>query len=651
MLSASFKTSENPASFLKSAKGSSEQPTVKALSITVPTTDPNATDVTTNFDGKIGDATKSYIVPVGKEYNGSISTENSGLGGKIFIEGHWTVPSDQKLIYFTLVVQKGGSITFANENTKIKSRGQIIVAEGGSVENGTFDLESDGNGPSDKAIINYGTLKSKTINIGQYWVLENHGDLTAADIFSSNNSNTKIENWKTLTVDRLTYTGSQNTLINHGDVTIKEYFKSENTSNITIRNEGSLTTKNFTLTNGSSSIVNNCTFVVTNELKLRGTTVEVGEESLLSASTIDVANSKFNLYSNAMVIANAANFKNEGTTYVSGLGAKRSLMKLSAIYHQGWGPFSAKGNLTIFYKTLKEDGQGNVITSPAEYVDSENAAPSIVPSTCNGNGNVVEPGVPLEPEIKPVVLGTYSYAFEDNWPLYGDYDMNDLVTDISLTREQTKDNKLAKLTINAKVRALGATKRLGAAIQLDGVPASNIKSVVHSKNSLVGNNTFLLNAAGVENNQTYAVIPLCDDVHQAFGIENKFFINTTPDDPRVSPIDISIVVEFNTPVNLLTNEDLNVFIVTAGYKSARTEVHLNGKIPTDRANRSLFTSGNLKSETQPYRSHENLVWGLCIPESFDYPNEWQKITNVYSQFKPWAESSGGTNIEWYKNKK
>lgn len=80
----------------------------------------------------------------------------------------------------------------------------------------------------------------------------------------------------------------------------------------------------------------------------------------------------------------------------------------------------------------------------------------------------------------------YAYLFEDQWPLYGDYDMNDLVLIVKERKISiNKSNKAEEFTLSLDLSAAGATKSIGAAIMLDGVPASTITQPVEfSDNSL-----------------------------------------------------------------------------------------------------------------------------------------------------------------------
>ncbi|UZJ65398.1 LruC domain-containing protein [Sphingobacterium sp. KU25419] len=186
------------------------------------------------------------------------------------------------------------------------------------------------------------------------------------------------------------------------------------------------------------------------------------------------------------------------------------------------------GNLEIACSDHTVNGQWNtyyVINSPAKLVAYDKSTVVIAGTSCNAGGNNAPGGNPTDQTVTEVNLGTYSYAFEDNWPNKGDYDMNDFVVDMNITKLQNATNKVTKVVLKGKLRSVGASKRLAAAVQLDGVTAGNVKSVTYSKKDLVGAN-LKLSANGTETGQTNAVVAIVDDAHKAFGVSDTRFIST-----------------------------------------------------------------------------------------------------------------------------
>lgn len=113
---------------------------------------------------------------------------------------------------------------------------------------------------------------------------------------------------------------------------------------------------------------------------------------------------------------------------------------------------------------------------------------------------------------KEYSLGRYTYAFEDLWPNFGDYDMNDivLITEASL---HVKNNFVTKAVLKCRLAAIGATRRIAAAVQLDRVAPNPINRIEYSTRTNFTENLFQTNANGTEQGQSLAVVPLFDNAH------------------------------------------------------------------------------------------------------------------------------------------
>ena len=216
-----------------------------------------------------------------------------------------------------------------------------------------------------------------------------------------------------------------------------------------------------------------------------------------------------------------------------------------------------------------------------------------------------------------------------------------------------KDNKAEEFTLSLDLSAAGATKSIGAAIMLDGVPASAItQPVVFSDNSLAKN--FNVNSNKIENGQDYAVIPLFDDAHNALGRDRYEQINTIKDhSANTNPKNISFTIKFSNPISVdeLNINKLNVFIFVEGNRNQRKEIHIVGYQPTKLANTDLFGGNNDDSSTSRkryYISKDNLAWGIMVPTDFKWPLEYMNIKSAYSLFESWVTSGGTKNEEWWK---
>ena len=232
--------------------------------------------------------------------------------------------------------------------------------------------------------------------------------------------------------------------------------------------------------------------------------------------------------------------------------------------------------------------------------------------------------------------------------------MNDVVMDVTPTYMTNSENKVTQLRLDVVLRALGATKRLAVGLQLDGIYPSMITNVTRSSKVGVNETVFPTDKTkGLENGQTFAVIPIFDIAFEALGKSSPEITNTIKGGGNSgSSMSVPITVIFNTPVDIesLSIDKFNLFLVNGGYTSSRDEIHLSGYQPTDKANTSKFGAADDNSNSgRLYTSQNNMIWGLAIPGSSSYPTEWTSIRLAFPQFQDWVLSGGGSNKTWYNN--
>ncbi|MEF1342304.1 LruC domain-containing protein, partial [Vibrio rotiferianus] len=73
-------------------------------------------------------------------------------------------------------------------------------------------------------------------------------------------------------------------------------------------------------------------------------------------------------------------------------------------------------------------------------------------------------------------------AFEDRWPLMGDYDFNDVVWRYRVTELLNGQRELKTITVDYTLQAMGAGYSNGFAVKLPNVDSSNVASVTVTKN-------------------------------------------------------------------------------------------------------------------------------------------------------------------------
>ncbi|MEM8893542.1 MAG: LruC domain-containing protein [Bacteroidota bacterium] len=231
-----------------------------------------------------------------------------------------------------------------------------------------------------------------------------------------------------------------------------------------------------------------------------------------------------------------------------------------------------------------------------------------------------------------------SLAFEDQWPIKGDYDLNDLVVDYNFKFITNTANKAVSIETKLKVRAVGALFHNGFGIELPIDPGL-VSGVSSDKVSV--------NLA-VEQDATNATIMIFEDAHSF--MNSSGHINTIMNQAKVDAREIIFTIDFTEPVAMssLGYAPFNPFITANGDRTV--EIHLPDYSPTSKANLSLLGTAHDKSNAGTsvyYKSYNNLPWAINLPESFDYPVEFTSIEKAHLMFKTWAESGDNEYKDWY----
>lgn len=245
------------------------------------------------------------------------------------------------------------------------------------------------------------------------------------------------------------------------------------------------------------------------------------------------------------------------------------------------------------------------------------------------------------------VFGTL--AFEDNWPGFGDYDMNDLVVGYNIREITNENDQIIRIEMTHKIRAIGGVLRTGFGYQFPFNPDA-IQSVTGQRLS-TGKVTNL--PSGAEAGQDRAVVILWD--------------NSTENMPTFSNVIRGRFNEYDVMESVITltvplersqvgSAPYNPFIFIHGTRNGEPfggrghEVHLKGMPPTSLADTSLF--GTASDITDPmrgifYTSREGLNWAINVPVPLVHPLSQVPITEAFTNFKPWATSGGTVSRDWF----
>ncbi len=594
----------------------------------------------------------SFEVEKGK-MNCNLNQTNKKTSRAFTDSNNFTIPS----VDYTIP----GNVRPIKDDEQIKAGNAYIVESGNtlSIKNlpgeGNFSLYVAGT----VIIENNCTLQNK----GKIFVLNEGKVVSKANktLYCVNNSRIAVDsrgilgdNSSKLQLSLTDYAA----LINEGNAKLDEI---KATSGAQIFNNGNFEVKFLSTTDNTTKIVNTKDFNIENSLTLtngiiynacvfkcedidtNGGTINLASGSILESKKIKAGGLKLNMDALSMMECENLHFSSQ-MNYVTGSTDDFALILAKNIVIEGGGlAVQYSGKVEIKAELHTENGQWQNkydLIAPACFAKGAPSA-EIPKGECNDNKGNVNPGESGNPDTDPdyeeVQTLAYTYIFEDNWPAFGDYDMNDLVMSLQISNKK-KGNKTIGIKYKAIVYAVGAAKPYGAAFQLDGISAGNV------------NNS--------ESGQTYAVIRLFDEVHDLFGIGKNNMVNTYT--KTKEPVVIAGDITFNSPIDgVISIDDVNPFIVWGGMdKEKRNEIHMPYYKGTDKAATSPTSWDykykaiyNKNGKLQGDPDYNNMMWALRIPEPlFAYPKEGVSIMSAYPSFKEWV-ISGGTNEDmatWYK---
>lgn len=590
----------------------------------------------------------AYLIKSGEVFSREVDAFN-GANAKVYVQGTWNVPNGATLQGLDIIVLNGGKIT---GNFKLGSNptSTLTIQKGGLLSSGSFETDAD------VVIKNFGTMNISTVPLFNTNTIVYNGE--GANINVSGN------------VNKL----SSSQIHNYGNIVIQGYIDTNNNTSAVVANYETGVLKAGTIKGGAlivnnnlietsvfdannvteSYLYNNCTFIATSSFKFAHLVLDKGSVTAgagANASELQKAIPQVSSYSSESMTLNngsflkATNFSCGSTLTIDAGSGQKSMLQLGTITYN-WTT-NISGNLVLAVNTEINAGTVN-----APWTNQSSKSPSVQTTTYDGakyniencSGIVYEgdPGVaPYNPTIPTINDATkYTYAFEDNWPIYGDFDLNDLV--VSLDNKSISSNGKT-VSFGLTLEAVGANKQLGLGVRLMNLTTTPSAVKING------------NSVSLENDSKGPAFIVFDDAHRQFGYtDSKPFINTVKDGSSNPVKNYTVTLEFSSAVSAsafnINNFDLFIISKVADAKDKRTEIHVAGYPPTDLGNTSLFGQGNDDSSTASgkyYLSTENLAWGIVIPTDFSWPLEYNRVSDVYTEFKPWVTSGGKNNNNWF----
>ncbi|MDE6011344.1 MAG: LruC domain-containing protein [Prevotella sp.] len=259
--------------------------------------------------------------------------------------------------------------------------------------------------------------------------------------------------------------------------------------------------------------------------------------------------------------------------------------------------------------------------------------------------------------LRTPVPQIFTYLFEENFPLPGDFDFNDVVLRIS------KENPSANiLKLKVRLDAVGADKKIAAAIRLQGIRYEDVESVTIDEGKRFDEdyptNRYFIDKEAIftRGNDGSAVINLFDDAHWSLNPLSKdgrivrLHYNTT----KYEKEDESATVDAQTRTyTIVAKDDKDVLsyvtlsnidpFIMENYNSINMEVHTY---------KYKYTQVLWQFHTGQTADDDHVTWALLIPSSsFRYPVEGIPIGRyrngeIFGAYNRYNHSFG----QWGRNK-
>lgn len=252
--------------------------------------------------------------------------------------------------------------------------------------------------------------------------------------------------------------------------------------------------------------------------------------------------------------------------------------------------------------------------------------------------------------------GWTTIAFEDNWPIEGDYDMNDLVVFMRTGVFRTSD-QVNLVSIRGEIAAVGAAYENGFAIRLPGINRADVDA---------SNIDFRINNQPVERlvleeGREEAILVVSYNVFNYVSAgEDCLFYRTQPGCGGNIELTFSIQIPMSIPRTADLSGAFDPFLfATPGAWHGELfseppgrgyEIHLKNQAPTEAFDVSLF--GGQDDASDPalnfyYQTASGMPWALEVARRWDYPREYIDLLLAYPKFGSFVLSGGIDDIDWF----
>ncbi|WP_029999504.1 LruC domain-containing protein [Vibrio parahaemolyticus] len=289
----------------------------------------------------------------------------------------------------------------------------------------------------------------------------------------------------------------------------------------------------------------------------------------------------------------------------------------------------------------------------------------------NTDGSTDSKYEPLVQENNPEVTVTSVYpssdtyatmAFEDRWPLMGDYDFNDVVWRYRVTELLNGQREIKNITFDYTLQAMGAGFSNGFAVHLPNVNPANIASTVLTRNGEPV--THQVVQSGGE-----AVLVVSENLRKDLEALGELDSNCTfyrtqtacVSQQTSDVLNYQLTVELSTPVSReqvgYPPYDSFIFASKYSYHGDFTatppgmswQTHFKSFAGTSEMNNSFFNLHDDNSGgAESFLTNNNMPWAINIRDEWDHPIENVDISKAYPDFPTWVTSSGESETTWYQ---
>lgn len=255
-------------------------------------------------------------------------------------------------------------------------------------------------------------------------------------------------------------------------------------------------------------------------------------------------------------------------------------------------------------------------------------------------------------------------AYEDSWPMEGDFDMNDVVFHYR-TVSVIKDEKLQRVDIYGQLIAIGASYHNGFAVRIPGINSNAVDTTKmrfrYSSLDGSGNSIDIEqdNPIEVSSNELIAIV--APDVWQLVNTSCEFYrTDTSCTDEIQFAFELSLpFTELQPSSTIRTLYDPFIFATASRYHGGlfstppgrEWEVHLADTSPTEYANSSFFNqqadTSNF-SNSRYYKNENNLPWSMEVATQWKHPRSGIDLLKAYPDFEGYITSNKALNNDWYQ---